>query len=224
MDVTDYKKILAEKDKQIRSLRERLQDSESECKRAKTYYYKAQSQFDQIYGLVKGLQEDGNFTYSKAYAGCFTPGDLENIHIIVESQFKEMKAWLEVSKEQQLKNKKKLKKWEDRLKNYIYDARDKLNYMYDKLMIVHGTNPRPRYHHYYEMEDLEKISDNLERQFEDMLKFVDKTVLLKETIDEKIDDLMTELHNQQLEIERLSRQQDRIRDNATFNTYVRQYH
>lgn len=224
MDVTDYKKILAEKDKQIRSLRERLQDSESECKRAKTYYYKAQSQFDQIYGLVKGLQEDGNFTYSKAYAGCFTPGDLENIHIIVESQFKEMKTWLEVSKEQQLKNKKKLKQWEDRLKNYIYDARDKLNYMYDKLMIVHGTNPRPRYHHYYDMEDLEKISDNLERQFEEMLKFVDKTVLLKETIDEKIDDLMTELHNQQLEIERLGRQQNRIRDNATFNTYVRQYH
>lgn len=224
MEEKDYKKILAEKEKQIRSLRERLQDSESECKRAKTYYYKAQSQIDQIYGLVKGLQEDGSFTYSKAYAGCFTPGDLENIHIIIESQFKEMKDWLGNSKEQQLKTKKKLRDWEYKLRNYIYDARDKLIYMYDKLMLVHGNNPRPSYHHFYDLDDLQKISDNLEKQFEDMLKLVDKTVLLKITIDEKIDDLVTELHEQKLEMERLQRQQDRIRDNATFNTYVRQYH
>lgn len=224
MEAIDYKKILAEKDKFIRSLRERLQDSESECKKAKTYFYKAQSQVDQIYGKVKGLQEDGNFTYSKAYAGCFTPGDLDNIHLILESQFKDMKEWLDNSKDQQLKTKKKLRDWEERLRNYTFDAREKLNYMYDKLMIVHGSNPRPRYHHFYDLEDLQKISENLEKQFEEMLKLVDKTVLLKTSIDERIEDMAIELHDQKLELERLERHSERVRDNATFNTYVRQFH
>lgn len=224
MEATDYKKILAEKDKQIKSLRQRLQESESECKKAKTYFYKAQSQTDQIYGKIRGLQVEGTFTYAKAYAGCFTPGDLDNIHDILETQFKEMRDSLDEAKDQQLKDRKKLRDWEDRLRNYTYDAREKLNYMYEKLMMVHGSNPRPRYHHFYDLEDLAKITDNLEKQFDEMLRLVDKTVLLKTSIDERIEDMATELHEQRLELERLARHSERIQNNATFNTYMRQFH